>query len=732
MKNKTAFLSAILPVAALAAFDPTVYVDPFIGSAGTGHTTPAAAQPFGIIQAGPDTGLNDWKYCSGYQYGDTNVLGFSQTHLSGTGCPDLGDVSILPFCGKDPEKWAFAMDKSTEKASPGRYSVELPGAGVKVDIGFELTAANGKRRAVQPNTVVYRLRYRDRKDAHLYVNLPFGVGYTSSANPWAWCRTEDIAVRTNSQHFAYGQTGSLSGSYTRTCWARDRRVSFRIDFSRPVKLRELPRAEGEEAGKASRYVADFAEIPFPGEVEVAIRIFDGATDGTRGRLAKNPPVDARGKWRELLSRIEIDGTDEQKKSFYTAMYHLFFQPNNISGMGDEPFYSTLSFWDTFRAAHPLYTLIAPEYVDGFVNSALKQGERNGYLPIWPLWGYDTQCMIGTHSVPVIVDWFLKTRSPGVDWNEAYRQVRDTLRNAHPGRQKENWDILDKYGYYPYDIIKGESVSRTLECAYDDWCAAEFAYAMGEEEDAAFFRKRAGNWRNVFDPSVGFARGRDSKGAWRPDFNPFALGRGAGSGNDFTEGNSWQYTWHVMQDPEGLIAALGGREKFAAKLQSLFAQAKENEGQGSVSDVTGLIGQYAHGNEPSHHVIYFFQYAGRGDLTAKYVREVFDTQYGTTPDGLCGNDDCGQMSAWYVFSAMGFYPFNPCGGAYVLGAPQVPRATIRLPGGKSFTIRANNLSKENLYVKSVSLNGRPKKDFILRHADILAGGELVFEMTDKIK
>ena len=337
-------------------------------------------------------------------------------------------------------------------------------------------------------------------------------------------------------------------------------------------------------------------------------------------------------------------------------------------------------------------------------------------------------MIGTHSVPVVVDAYRKGFR-GFDAKKAYAAVRDSLRNTHDRRGFEHWDVLDKYGYYPFDIVRTESVSRTLEHAYDDWCAARFAEALGEKDDMKFFDARSHSWTNVFDTTLCLARGRDSNGQWRDPFNPFKLNvgdRGFGA-KDFTEGNSWQYSWHVMQHPELFVKLHGGKEKFAEHLETLFNLPEKAEGMDFALDATGLIGQYAHGNEPSHHTIYFFQYAGRGDRTAELVREVCDRFYMPEPDGLCGNDDCGQMSAWYLFSAMGFYPFNPCGGDYVLGAPQFPKITVSLPAGKKLVITAKNLSKSNKYVRSVTFNGKRVKGFILKHADLMAGGELVFEM-----
>ena len=468
---------------------------------------------------------------------------------------------------------------------------------------------------------------------------------------------------------------------------------------------------------------------------------------------------ARARWNEVLGRATIEGTDDQKKNWYTSLYHLFIQPNNIADVGAKPFYSTLSTWDTFRAAHPLYTILATEKAAEFVDSMLEQGRRTGYLPIWTLWGKDNQCMIGTHSIPVIVDWFLKdfhcrkehkdsaslrlcVKNKSEYWLSAYAQIKDTLTKPHKGRVKERWDLLDKYGYYPFDEIKGESVSRTMECAYDDWCAGVMAEKLGFKADAEFFFKRSGNWKNVFDSSIGFARGKDSKGRWRTPFNPFALSHGAGHDTDFTEGSAFQYSWHVMQDVPGLVAAMGGRDRFVKRLDGLFSAPSKTDGMGEVLDVTGLIGQYVHGNEPSHHVIYFYPQVGHPEKAAERIREVFDRFYLPKPDGLCGNEDCGQMSAWYIFSAMGFYPFNPCGGEYVIGAPQVPKVTLRVRDGRwglrdgkrvkgrgepTFTVVARNLSKENKYVKQVTLNGKPMTDWKIYHSDIMCGGELIFEM-----
>ena len=687
-----AFSCAVAAAGAVKPSGPCAFVDPFIGTAGTGHTTPAACVPFGLVQAGPDTGNGDWAHCSGYSYGDKTICGFSQTHLNGTGCPDLGDVRILPFTGQTvPERVEY--DKATERAAPGSYEVVLSG-GVKVEVSATERCA------------IYRISYPKDARRRLLVDPRWCI--TRGKTPASCIRFCDVATD--------GKTG-VSGKVVVNNWVK-RAYAFKMEFSRPFSSeRDLVFDFGGSSGETI-------------SVKIALSALGGVSDAERNLAAEIPGWDfdrvasaADGKWAKLLSRVAVEGSEEQKKNFYTSLYRLFVQPNDISDFGLQPYYSTFSTWDTFRAAHPLYTILVPEIVPDFVRSMQRQGEFTGFLPVWTLWGRDNQCMIGTHSVPVLVDAYLKGFEG--DWENVYAQIKETLTKRHEGRYKERWDLLDRHGYYPYDVIRNESVSRTLECAYDDWCAAQMAAKLGHEEDAKFFRRRSENWRNVFDTSLGLMRSKDSKGRWRDPFDPSAVGYG--EGYDFTEGNSYQYTWHVMQNPDGLVAALGGREAFVGRLDALFERPEEVKGD--VLDVTGLIGQYVHGNEPSHHVIYFYTLVGEPDKAARRIRDVFDRFYLPKPDGLCGNDDCGQMSAWYVFSALGFYPFNPCGGTYVLGAPQIPEAKISLPGGRSLFVVAKGLSTENKYVKSAVFNGKPVERTI-SHADIMAGGELVFEMTAK--
>ena len=716
MNSKAIFLAAAL-TAGLAVAAPVDEVDPFIGTGGNGHTTPAAAYPLGLVQAGPDTGNGDWGHCSGYAYGDSELYGFSQTHLSGTGCMDLGDIRILPFTGKKvPEKVKF--DKASETARPGYYAVTLKD-GTRVEI------------AAAPHSAIYRLTFKESGIRRILVDSQWGlVGWEALPRHIKSFDSQEVSA-----------TG-LSGRFTAHHWS-ERTMAFDLVFDRPAiaRHRVKSRKKGE---KAARFLYDF-ELS-AGET-LMIKVGLSVKDVQAARLnltAEIPAWDfdgvaaaARTAWNERLTCAQVKGSKAVRRVWYTGLYHLYFQPNNLADVGEKPFYSTFSCWDIFRAAGPLYTIFSPETSSAFVDSMLAQGRITGYLPVWTLGGFDNQCMIGTHSIPMIVDWFFKEGAAGSRgstpdyWEDAYRQIKDTLTQKHERRHKEQWELYDKYGYYPFDEIRGESVSRTVECSYDDWCAAQMAAALGHAEDAKFFLKRSNYWKNVFDPELKKLRGRDTKGEWRTPFNPFALGHDGGRANDFTEGNSFQYTWHVLQDADGLIAAMGGKDAFIKELDALFAQPTEAEGMGTVADCTGLIGQYAHGNEPSHHVAYLYTVAGAPEKTASRVHEICSMFYSEKPDGLCGNEDCGQMSAWYLFSARGFYPLNPCGGEYVIGAPQLERVELKVGGAdkaRKFVVKAKNFGKKNKYVKSVTLNGKPITDWRIRHEDIMKGGELVFEMA----
>ncbi len=687
----------------------TRYVNPFIGAAEYGHCFPGACVPFGLIQVGSETGNGGWEYCSGYQSSDCTINGFTQTRLNGTGCPDLGDLLMLPFTGDRTDGFNSSINKKTEKARPGYYSVELTDYGIYA----EMTAT--------PHVALHRYKYPTGREASLLVD--FQSSQCSSMEQFH-SHVKDAKVNFEGDKMITG--------YSNTSVWLDRTYYYAIEFNKPIVKKELL-ASRDENEKAPRYVLEF-DLGSNKELMIKVALSSTSIERAKSNLAKEQKdwnfeattEKARQSWNDLLSRVKMEGDDDKKTMFYTSMYRLFIQPNNIADNGEEPFYSTLSLWDTYRAAHPLYTIIAPEKVNDFVNSMLRQDDEQGFLPIWALWGKETYCMIGNHAVPVIVDAYLKGFK-GFDAERAYEAVKTSLTTDH---QKSSWEVYDKYGYYPFDIIKEESVSRTLESAYDDYCAARFAKALGKEEDYKFFINRSNYWKNLFDPETKLARGKDSNRKWRTPFNRFSLSHAGTSGGDYTEGNAWQYTWHVQHDVNGLIDLIGGKEAFTTKLDSLFTLAESRDGVGFVLDVTGLIGQYAHGNEPSHHVAYLYTLAGKPWRTQELVHQIVKTKYINKIDGLCGNDDCGQMSAWYIFSNLGFYPVDPCCGKYVLGAPQLPKATIYMADGKEFIVEAKNFSDDNIYVQSVELNGKPHIENSISHNDIMNGGTLVFYMGNQ--
>lgn len=704
--------------------DLLIYVNPFIGTAENGHTFPGACVPFGMIQASPQSGNGTWKYCSGYNYTDSTIQGFIQSCLNGTGVPDLGDILILPFSGNIPEdKYESKFCKQTEKASPGYYAVTLSDS----DIHVELTATQ--------RTAFHKYTFNKKDRARVYMDLINGLWDKPGNGP------DPRIIRKGDVNMPDNQT--ITGHNIVKAWV-ERQVFYAIQFDKPYRIvEELPQQENKIT---KRYILEF-DIEQGESVQAKIALSTVSIEGVQAALKEENPSwnfdevknKARKQWNKILSRVQIEGTKEQKINFYTSLYHLFIQPNNIAdtdgkyrGTNDNiytsvtgDYYATFSLWDTYRAAHPLYTILAPEKVDGMIQSMLEHHKAQGYLPIWSLWGKESHCMIGNHAIPVIVDAYLKGFT-GFDAEEAYQAIKTSSTISH---KNSDWETYERYGYYPFDITTVESVSRTLESAYDDYCVAQMALAMGKTEDYEYFTRRANYYKNLFDLETKLMRGKDSKGMWRNPFQTFLLSHAYTSGGDYTEGNAWQYTWHVQHDIEGLIELMGGKAYFVHKLDSLFFLDIEAENTGFVSDVTGLIGQYAHGNEPSHHVAYMYSYADRKDKTQELIREIFDRFYLPKPDGLCGNDDCGQMSAWYIFSAMGFYPVNPVDGEYVLGAPQIEKISLSLPGNKICTVEAKGLSKENKYVKSVEWNGKSITGLTISHQDLMDGGNLVFTMTN---
>lgn len=702
--------------------DYTQYVDPFIGAADNGHTFPGACRPFGMIQTSPVTGAVEWRYCSEYMYADSIIWGFTQTHLNGTGCMDLGDILVMPFTGERHRTWdayRSSFSKTSENATPGYYTVTLDQAKVKA----ELTATT--------HAALHRYTYEQADSASILIDLQHGP---------AW-NEKQYHSQVNSCEVNWENDSTLTGHVNNKVWV-DQDYYFVMQFSRPVIDHfELPMAETE---KGKRLVASFNIQPGE-EVLMKVALSTTGVEGAKANMAAEVPgwdfegirTAAKADWNSYLSRIEVEGTDEEKTNFYTSFYHALIQPNEISDVDGRyrnaadsvvnatggKFYSTFSLWDTYRAAHPFYTLMVPERVDGFINSLVDQAEVQGYLPIWGLWGKENFCMVANHGVSVVAEAYAKGFR-GFDAERAFNAIKQTQTVSHP--LKSNWENYMKYGYFPTDLTEAESVSSTLESVYDDYAAADMAKRMGKTEDAAYFARRADFYKNLFDSSTQFMRPKKSDGTWKSPFNPSQIGHAESVGGDYTEGNAWQYTWHVQHDVPGLIALFGGEEPFLNKLDSLFTLKLET----TQADVTGLIGQYAHGNEPSHHVTYLYALAGRPERTQELIREIFDTQYSPKPNGLCGNDDCGQMSAWYMFSAMGFYPVNPVSGEYVFGAPQLPEFVLHLADGKTFTIKAEGLSEANKYVKSITLNGEPYTKNFISHADIVKGGTLVYQMTDK--
>lgn len=701
--------------------DLTKYVNPFIGTAFTGHTFPGATYPLGFMQPGPETGNFSWDYCSGYFYDDEKINGFSQNRLNGTGIVDFGDLLLQPFSGEKREDLSSTFNKSTEVATPGYYSVVLTDNDVKV----EVTTA--------PHVAFHRYTFNADKTAGLLADFQSGL---------VWSKDRiSTHVLENVVNF---ESDYIITGYTRRREWTERTYYFVIEFDKPIVSKELLE-QRDPREKAPRYILNF-DLGNDSVLNTKVAMSTTGIEGAKSNLAAEGKErsfddvykDAKKEWNRYLSKVSIEGTDEDKTNFYTALYHLYIQPNNIADVDGKyvgpngkisqsptgKFYSTLSQWDTFRAAFPMYTILSPEIINDLVNNMLEFSEQKGHLPIWALMGQETFTMIGNHSIPMVVDAYLKGFE-GFDAERAYSEIKKSLTE---GKHKNaGWEEYDKYGYYPYDLFKVESVSRTLESGFDDYCAALMAKKLGKTEDYEFFMNRSGYYKNHYDNETKSMRPKDSKGEWLTPFDPYRLAHADSNiGGHYTEGNALQYTWHVLQDIPGLIELLGGKEEAGKVLDFLFTT--EQESTGTLSDVTGLIGQYAHGNEPSHHIAYIYMYLDRPEDTQRLIRQICNDFYQNKPDGLIGNDDCGQMSAWYMFSAMGFYPVNPVSGELVFGAPQLPKTTLNLDNGKTFTIEAINLSEENMYIEKIELNGSIYTEKFITYDDIMNGGELTFYMT----
>lgn len=726
-----------LPICCNTAGDENLsrYVDPFIGTAYVGHTHPAAQLPFGMVQVGPDTGTDLWEHCSGYYSGDSSIIGFSHTHLSGTGCPDMGDILFMPVVGDmnfnagEPANtltgYRSRFSHQSEEAHPGYYKVLLDDYHIQV----ELTATE--------RTAFHRYTYPASEQSGIVIDLGHGIGDTTIESSICLLNDSTIVGKRRSTGFIKDHTyyfyAQLSKHIEHVTSFTDSLVSNKTDV------------QGKNAKFFLRFRTGKDE-----QVTVKVALSTVSVEGaarnmekeTRGRDFDRIKTEALSVWNNYLNRIEVTPRDKgQRISLYTALYHSLLMPNLITDVdcsyclpdgtlmkNSDDYYTNFSLWDTYRTTHPFYVLMFPDKNARFVESMLELYKERGVLCTNEYGQNETWCMIGNHAVPVVTDACLKgTITENMEL--AAEAVFTSLTTSHP---KSDWEMYDKYGYYPFDLQPVESVSRTLEHVYDDYCASLMAGLVKDSEKKAFFSKRVNNFENLFDPSSKLMRAKDSNGNWRNPFDSFLLSHASTSGGDYTEGNAWQYTWHIQNDIPELVKLMGGKDYFENKLDSLFFLDIRSTGGGFHGDVTGMIGQYAHGNEPSHHIAYLYNYTDHPYKTQQIIRRVFDKFYLPTRDGLSGNDDCGQMSAWYIFSALGFYPVDPVSGEYLIGAPQVYEMKLHLPNGKIFKMKALNLSDTHKFIQSVKLNGKPLQNFKITYDDIKNGGKLEFEMTDNKK
>ena len=703
----------------LATVDAYEKVNPFIGTGGHGHTYPGATMPFGMVQLSPDTRLEGWDGCSGYHYTDSIIYGFSHTHLSGTGVGDYGDVLLMPTQGEVQfdngyktsvdSGYGSLFKKKTEKASPGYYEVKLE----ESDIDIRLTATERVGiheytfNKTDTSSIILDLLHRDKTLSH------------------------DIKKVNNQE---------IEGHRVSQAWASEQHIYFVIQISKPFDnylLQSKPRTDGhvdpkylEEEKMAILFGVESGE-----KVMVKVGISSVSIEGARKNLEAEAPhwdfekylSDAKTTWTKALDKINVaGGSDDQQEIFYTALYHSMIAPNVFSDVDSNyrgtdlkvhqsdggPVYTVFSLWDTFRAEHPLFTIIEQKKTNEFIRTFLKQYKDGGQLPIWELAANYTGCMIGYHAIPVIVDAYVK----GIRDYDDLLAMEAMLHSAR--MDKLGLASYKTKGYIPAGD-ESESVSKTLEYAYDDWCIAEMAKSMDLEDSYLEFIKRGQYYKNIFNAGSGFMQSK-MNGGWRNGFDPAEVNF------NFTEANSWQYSMFVPQDIKGLVDLHGGAANFDKKLDELFTTEMELTGRHQ-SDITGLIGQYAHGNEPSHHMAYLYNYVGKPYKTQERIHQILNEQYTTRPDGLSGNEDCGQMSAWYVLSAMGFYAVTPGLDYYAIGTPLFDEVTINLENGNQFKVIANNVSNENKYIQSASINGDELNMAVLYHSQIMDGGELVFEM-----
>lgn len=707
----TLFYACLLSLGSFAQKNYTQYVDPFIGTGGHGHTFPGPTWPFGMVQLSPDTRLKGWDGCSGYHYSDKVIYGFSHTHLSGTGCSDYGDILLMPTTGKvkfSNKKYSSSFKKENEKAEVGYYSVLLDKPKVKVELTSTLRTGFHKYTFPKSSSsnVLLDLTHRD------------------------FAKKGEITITGDNE---------ISGTRISKQWADNQILYFVIQFSKPFKKFGIAKADALSEGSRHDtgsllkcYVSFETE---EGEVIYAkVGISAVSVEGARANLlAENPNWDfekvraqAVEAWNKELSRIEAESKDPKVlRTFYTALYHCMVSPNTYMDVDGKyrgrdfqvhtaqgyTYHTVFSLWDTYRALHPLLTIIDKKRTSDFVQTFIAQYKEGGRLPVWELSSCETWCMIGYHAIPVITEAIMKDVK-GIDAEKAYEAMKFSA--------MEDKNALKSYkdnGFIKY-MDNDQSVSRTLEYAYDDWCIAMVAKKLGKEEDYRYFIQRAQAYKKLFDPSTGFMRPRQE--SFLTPFDPYEVN------NHFTEGNSWQYSFYVPHDISGQMKLLGGKEKLAAFLDSLFHVSSKLTGH-KQPDITGMIGQYVHGNEPSHQIAYEYNYAGQPWKAQSMLRRIMTEMYRDLPDGLAGNEDCGQMSAWYVLSAMGIYAVCPGSEQYAIGSPALDKAVIHLENGKTFTITAGNNSAANVYIQSGKLNNVNYSKSYLNYADIANGGVLDFTM-----
>lgn len=729
MKHKYAFWFA-LPLCMGLACTPAPqekveedligYTNPMIGTDFTGNTYPGAQVPFGMVQLSPDNGLPGWDRISGYYYPDSTIAGFSHTHLSGTGAGDLYDISFMPVTnpyktGAEPLGIYSSFSHNDESASAGYYRVLLK----DYNINVELTAT--ERCGIQRYTF-------PEAESSIFLNLKKAMNWDFTAD----------------SHIEVVDSCTIRGYRHSWGWSPKQYIYFQTRFSRPFDAFQLDTTAITTKEKGRIGTAAVARFDFKTkqneEILVTTALSGTSMEAAARNLEAEAPKDdfdfymkqAQENWTKELVKIEVTSDDADKKTiFYTAMYHAMLAPTIYSDVDGSYFgpdgqvhqaegwtnYSTFSLWDTYRASHPLFTYLQPERVSDMIQCFLHFYEQNGALPLWNLYGWETDMMIGYHAVPVIVDAYLK----GIGDFDPVKALEACVTTANRDDYRSIGFYKEK-GYVACDH-ENWSMSKTMEYAYDDYCIARMAEAMGEKEIADEFYRRSQNYRNVFNPETSFMQPRNSKGNFIPNYDPEAYIE------DICESNGWQYYWSVAHDIDGLIELTGGEARFAERLDSMFTYETADKSKLPIFS-TGMIGQYAHGNEPGHHVIYLYNRVKQPWKTQQYAAQVMHTLYKNTPDGICGNEDCGQMSSWYVFSAMGFYPVDPISGQYEIGSPIFPEVKMYLANGKTFVVRAENVSDENIYIQSVTVNGQPYNKSYITHEMIMQGDTIHFVMGNK--